>query len=51
MARAAYDYVREERMLFRHYEERLAFYYEMLDRREELDRELEQRMAKRGALR
>lgn len=49
MARAAYDYVGRERMLSRHYEERLAFYNEMLDRREELDRELEQRMAKRGA--
>ena len=44
MARAAYDYVGRERLLSRHYEERLAFYNEMLDRWEELDRELGLRM-------
>ena len=44
MADAAYDYVRRERMLSRHYEERLAWYLEMLDRREELDRDLGKRL-------
>lgn len=40
MARAAYDYVRRERLLSFHYEERLEVYRDMLDRWEELDREL-----------
>jgi len=44
MADAAYDYVRRERMLSQHYEERLAWYLEMLDRREELDRDLAKRL-------
>jgi len=43
-AGAAYDYVRRERLLCQHYEERRMFYEEMLDRREELDRELEERL-------
>lgn len=46
MAEAAYNYVREERMLSSHYLERLEWYQEMVDRRPELDREMVQRMRK-----
>ncbi len=45
-AEAAYDYVRRNRLLCQHYEERRAFYDEMLDRKEELDRELDERLEK-----
>ena len=45
MAREAYGYVGRERLLCRHYEERLSFYHEMLDRREMLDEELAARLA------
>ena len=45
IAEAAYRYVEQERLLSRHYGERLAWYGELLDRREELDRELLARMA------
>lgn len=40
MAEEAYRYVAQERLLSRHYEERLAWYEELFARREELDREL-----------
>lgn len=43
-AAAAYRYVREERLLAQHYEERLAWYRELVQRRDELDRELVQRL-------
>ena len=43
-AAAAYRYVREERLLAQHYGERLAWYRELIARREELDRELTQRL-------
>ena len=43
-AEAAYRYVQEERLLSGHYLERLAWYQEMVDRRQELDREMVQRM-------
>lgn len=43
-AEAAYGYVQEERLLSGHYLERLAWYQEMVDRRQELDREMVQRM-------
>ncbi len=36
-AEAAYEYVKRERLLANHYLERLAWYREMLERREELD--------------
>ena len=46
MAEHAYDYVRGERLLSQHYEERLAFYEELLARKDELDRELILRLAR-----
>ncbi|MBQ7479598.1 MAG: glycosyltransferase [Selenomonadaceae bacterium] len=46
MAQAAYGYVRRERLLCQHYEERLDFYRRMLDRWQELDGELEARLGK-----
>ena len=46
MAENAYDYVRRERMLSQHYEERLAFYEELLAKKEELDRDLTLRLAR-----
>lgn len=45
LAEAAYGYVARERMLYQHYEERLAWYEELYARKEELDRALEQRLA------
>lgn len=45
-AEAAYNYVRRERLLANHYQERLDWYQEMVDRRQELDRELSQRVAR-----
>ena len=45
LAEAAYRYVKRERLLSQHYGERLAWYEELLARKEELDRELEQRIA------
>lgn len=44
-AEAAYNYVREGRLLSDHYQERLAWYREMLSRREILDREMMQRIS------
>lgn len=44
MAQSAYAHVRENRLLCRHYEERLDFYQGMLDRKDELDGELERRL-------
>ncbi len=45
LAEAAYRYVKRERLLSQHYGERLAWYEELFARKEELDRELEQRIA------
>ena len=47
LAKAAYDYVRGERLLSRYYEERLDFYRGMLDCWKELDEELELRLKQR----
>lgn len=44
MAEAAYQYVRRERLLASHYQERLAWYQELVDRHQELDRELVRRV-------
>ena len=46
LADAAYEYVKHERLLSGHYEERLDWYKELLERREELTRALEERVAK-----
>ena len=46
MAEAAYRYVRSERLLSRHYQERLVWYRELFARRPELDRALGERMAR-----
>ena len=50
IARAAYNYVKENRLLSQHYRERLAAYREMVAHRAELDRELEERLRKIGQL-
>ena len=44
-AEAAYQYVRRERLLAGHYQERLTWYQEMVDRYKELDREVIRRVA------
>ena len=44
-AKAAYRYVKEERLLSGHYRERLEWYRELVDRRQELDREARIRVA------
>ena len=44
MARAAYDYVKENRMLADHYMERVNWYWDLYRRREELSRALIHRM-------
>lgn len=44
MAEAAYEYVKRERMLADHYLERLAWYEEMISRREELDAAMMKRL-------
>ena len=44
-AEAAYEYVRRERLLASHYQERLNWYREMVDRRQELDEEVSRRLA------
>lgn len=46
MARAAYDYVKRERLQCQHYEERIAAYREMAVQYDVLDRELRERIAK-----
>ena len=45
MARAAYDYVRRERLQCQHYGERIAAYREMAAQYDTLDRELRERLA------
>ena len=45
LAEAAYSYVRSERLLSQHYEERMDWYRELFARREELERDLEERLA------
>ena len=46
MAEYAYDYVKKERMLSRHYGERVAFYEEILARKDELEHDLTLRLAR-----
>lgn len=45
MARAAYDYVRRERLQYQHYGERIAAYREMAAQYDTLDQELRERLA------
>ncbi len=46
LAAAAYRYVKENRLLSQHYEERLAAYRDLFARRAELDRALDARLEK-----
>jgi len=45
LATEAYRYVKENRLLCQHYEERIAAYRDLFARREELDKALDQRLA------
>ena len=46
VAEKAYDYVRRERLMSQHYEERLDWYFELLQRLPELTAEAEARVKK-----
>ena len=46
MARAAYDYVKRNRLLSQHYEERIDWYNELFARLPELNRAMEERLAR-----
>ena len=46
LAAGAYSYVKKNRLMCQHYEERLAVYKELLDRRPDLERERQARIAK-----
>ena len=45
MARAAYEYVKHNRLLSQHYQERAEWYHELLARLPELNQKLEERLA------
>ena len=47
MARAAYDYVKENRMLADHYMERVNWYWDLYRRREELSKGIGHRLEER----